>query len=195
MSTTIIDVPDFFDERFINDILETERFEQNELHPHELADLWGFVKYFHRDGVLKRSKFPMTEFKELCNVVEKEELRYEIGGIGPKSPHQLAVEVSRKKSYDYDERVSKSYDINLERMRKQESVVEPVYDVFKLEEGSVRVVFDDEVYLSDSDEFVGEDYLGNEYRINVRDVHEELGTTVENERYFDGGITTFEFNV
>lgn len=194
MSTTIIDVPDFFDERFINDLLEMKRFEQNELHPHEVADLWGFVKYFYTDGTLKRSEFPMPEFKELCDVVEKEELRYEIAGIGPKSPNQLAVEVCKRKPYSYGREVSKSYDINLERMRKQGSSVKPAYDVNDREDGSVRVIFDDEVYLSDSDEFVGEDYLGNEYRIDLEDVRDGLATAAESRRYYKSGITTFVFD-
>lgn len=195
MSTTVLDVPDFFDERFINEILESERFKINELHSDEIADLWGFVKYFHTDGSVKSEEFPMRAFEELCDSVRVDKLRYKVAGIGPKSPNRLAVETSKMDDASVNKNHAKRYDINLDRLRNQGSEVLPEFRIIERSEEKVHVFFDDEVYLSDTGEFVGKDYLGNEYRIDLKIIEDRISLDCEIETFHNNGTTTFVFHL
>lgn len=193
MSTTVIDVPTYFDEVSINRILGEHRFERGELHPHQIADVWGFVKYFYEQES-QMSELPLSEFEQLCNKVEKDEMRYEINGVGPLSPNRLARQISNGGSSSQKKGSGKSQDINLNRIEEQNGPVIPAYSVRDSDQ-KVSVVFDDEVYLSETNEIVGKDCFDNEYRIQIDQIHDELSEKTESDRSFQNGVTTLEFYV
>lgn len=194
MSTTVIDVPDSFDESSVNQILGSPRFDRGELHKDEVADLWGFVKYFYQVGKgIDVNEFPTSEFAILCDKVEKQKIRYEIGNIGPSSPNKLATDISENQSEEQESNLSKSRDINLDRLKRNNPPVIPEYAVRTSENGRISVIFDDEVYLSDSNEIVGKDCFSNEYRVKISNVHEDLSEDHRSKRSYQNGITTLVF--
>lgn len=192
MVTTVSSVPSFFHERFINKILLSKRFNMGELHSDELADLWGFVKYFYRDGTITRTEFPTKEFKQLCDAVGVEDLHYKISGIEPKAPNQLAIEVSDMSDDPITVDSNGEYNINIKALKNQASAVLPVFEVVNREQ-SIEVVFDDEVYLSDSGVFVGRDILGNEYRLEMNDINSEISMDCRISEYHNNKMTIFIF--
>lgn len=193
MSTTVVDVPSDFDEVSINRILGEDKFEKGELHPHQIADVWGFVKYFYKEEG-QMQELPLSEFRQLCKKVEKDELRYEVNSVGPLSPNRLARQISARGSNSHRKNTGKSQDINLNRIEEQNGPVIPAYSVRDSEE-KVSVVFDDEVYLSRTNEIVGKDCFGNEYRLDINQIHDKLSENTESVRSFKNGVTTLEFHV
>lgn len=192
MVTTVSNVPSFFHERFINKILLSKRFNMGELHSDELADLWGFVKYFYRDGKIKRTEFPTKEFKKLCDAVGVEDLHYKISGIGPKAPNQLAIEVSDMSDDPITVDSNGEYNIDIKALKNRVSTVLPMFEVVNREQ-SIEVVFDDEVYLSDSGVFVGRDILGNEYRLEMNNINSEISMDCRISEYHNNKMTIFIF--
>ena len=195
MSTTVMYVPSEFNERAVNKILGMKRFERGELHTDEIADLWGFVKHFYSGEQRWESlKIPIDEFIELCDKVDKEEIRYEIGGIGPKSPNRLAIDISKSRSSkQISVEMEKTNDINLQRIKKQKPPVVPDFEI-RESKNEISLIFDGNVQISDSGEITGEDYLDREYCINVTDIHKDLSAENHNfERYCKNNVTTIVF--
>lgn len=183
MATTVLYVPDDFDVDTVNRILENKNVQN--LHPDALADLWGYLSNItdnESENLVDISGERYEVFESLCDVVCKEDTRYNIYGNRNYSPQRIAKEVkrkgsSRRKSPRRSSRHSSSKDarevnVNLDRVKNNEDSRIPKYEVRKDEKSLDILVFDAELTITEN-YLSGSDSFGREYRIPKSDILSE----------------------
>lgn len=183
MATTVLYVPDDFDVRTVNKILDDKKVQN--LHTDAIADLWGYLSNVTDDmseNLMELSGKKYEVFESLCGKVCEEDTRYKLYGNKKHSPQRIAKKVKRqglsqkRDSENSSSQYSSSgdtYEVNVNRIENNQDARIPEYEV-KAHKDSVDILLFDTGLTICKDYLSGKDNFGRVYEIPKNQILSEF---------------------